>query len=405
MIVRTATTLVRSADPDAAAAAARALAAATAAEGPADFVALHASAGCDLAALAAAAAAAFPGAALHGATSCLGAMTGAGFAAAGRDGAAGAAGVFVLRDPEGDYATAAEPLGDDPRAAARRAAERALAAAGRAGETPDLVWLSVSPGREEPVLEGLAEAVGPHAPVFGGSVADDAVAGAWRILGAEGPLEEAVRVSVLFPSRPLGLAFQSGYAPTPTSGRVTRAEGRRVLEIDGRPARDVYADWTGGAVDARGAADPVGILSDSTLHPLGRELGEVQGVPFHLLAHPAVAAPDGAIELFADVAEGEELCLMTGSADSLVARAGRVARQARAVGGGGEAPPAGALVVYCGGCMLAVRERMDEVAEGIDAALDGAPFLGVFTFGEQGLAVDGRNRHGNLMISCVAFGP
>lgn len=404
MIVRTAATHVSTTDADAAEAAAAALAAATAEAAPAHFVALHAGAGCDLAALSAAAARAFPGAALHGGTSCLGAMTGAGFVAAG-EGVAAGVGCFVLHDPDGDYATAAEPMGDDPRTAARRAAERALAEAGRAGETPDLVWLSASPGREEAVLEGIAEAVGRRTPVFGGSVADDAVAGGWRVLGAEGPMEEAVRVSVLFPSRPLGLAFQSGYAPAGRAGQVTRAEGRRVLEIDGRPARDVYAEWTEGEVDARGAAAPTPILSASTLHPLGREVGEVSGVPFHLLAHPATACPDGAIELFADVAEGEELRLMTGSADSLVARAGRVARQACAVRGVDAAAPVGALVVYCGGCMLAVRERMAEVVAGVDAALDGAPFLGVFTFGEQGEAADGRNRHGNLMISCVAFGP
>jgi hypothetical protein len=31
------------------------------------------------------------------------------------------------------------------------------------------------------------------------------------------------------------------------------------------------------------------------------------------------------------------------------------------------------------------------------------PFIGCFTFGEQGLVLD-RNAHGNLMISAIAFG-
>lgn len=61
-------------------------------------------------------------------------------------------------------------------------------------------------------------------------------------------------------------------------------------------------------------------------------------------------------------------------------------------------------MIYCGGCMLHVRERMDEVVECVRAAIPGAAFLGAFTFGEQGAIVDNCNRHGNLMISALTFG-
>jgi hypothetical protein len=53
--------------------------------------------------------------------------------------------------------------------------------------------------------------------------------------------------------------------------------------------------------------------------------------------------------------------------------------------------------------MLSVRERLDEVVAGVNASLDGAPFLGAFTFGEQGALLKAGNRHGNLMISCIIF--
>jgi hypothetical protein len=36
--------------------------------------------------------------------------------------------------------------------------------------------------------------------------------------------------------------------------------------------------------------------------------------------------------------------------------------------------------------------------------MGGAPFLGAFTFGEQGAITDGANRHGNLMVSGLVFG-
>jgi hypothetical protein len=53
--------------------------------------------------------------------------------------------------------------------------------------------------------------------------------------------------------------------------------------------------------------------------------------------------------------------------------------------------------------MLAVDDQMPEVANTVLRAFGGMPFIGCFTFGEQGLMLD-RNVHGNLMISAIAFG-
>ena len=59
--------------------------------------------------------------------------------------------------------------------------------------------------------------------------------------------------------------------------------------------------------------------------------------------------------------------------------------------------------MYCGGCKLAVGEQIERVKESVATSIEGAPFIGCFTFGEQGRLLD-RNRHGNLMISAVVFG-
>jgi hypothetical protein len=53
--------------------------------------------------------------------------------------------------------------------------------------------------------------------------------------------------------------------------------------------------------------------------------------------------------------------------------------------------------------MLTVGDSMEQVSDGLNHALCGAPYLGVFTFGEQGCFLGGENRHGNLMISIVIF--
>ena len=100
---------------------------------------------------------------------------------------------------------------------------------------------------------------------------------------------------------------------------------------------------------------------------------------------------------------GEEVTQMIGDRAALAARAGRVASFALKAGRMQPDEVAGALVVYCGGCRMAVEELMEDVKGGVSEALDGRSFLGVFTFGEQGPVHGNGNRHGNLMISCVAF--
>lgn len=365
---------------------------------PPDFLAVYASAAHDRTAVRTAMSA--TGArAVHGGTSCLGVMASGRMLAEDGSGI----GLLALWDKDGAFGTGLAEIGADPRDAARRATIDALDAAGRRGEAPELVWLTAAPGSEEALIAGIEEVVGAGTPILGGSAADNDLSGAWHVFDRTRAVGAGVAVSVLFPSRPIASAYQSGYAPTPKSGIVTRVEGRRVWEIDGRPALDVYAGWTGEAMAPQTGAGSRMILSESTFHPLGRYAGHVSDVPFHLLAHPATAHADGSIELFADVEPGERLTLMTGSAESLVRRAGRVAALAASPGGTGGSEISGALVIFCGGCMLAIRDRMDEVAAEVDRALGGAPSLGIFTFGEQGSVLGERNRHGNLMISCVAF--
>jgi hypothetical protein len=336
--------------------------------------------------------------AIQGGTSCQGVMAGSGVYA--RDGVG--LGLLAISDPEGSYGVGAAPIGDDPRAAATLALERALEQAGRPAEVPALVWLNAAPGHEEALLAGIEDLLGKQVPIAGGSTADNAVAGRWRQIAGAEVFTDAIVVSALFPSVELSCAFHSGYDPTDTKGQVTRAEGRTILEIDGRSAAVVYDEWTAGLVgDALNQGGEV--LSRTALAPLGREVGALEGVPFFKLSHPSRVTSENALTLFTNVQEGDEVVLMQGSRESLISRAGRVARAAVRAGELSPDQVVGALVIYCAGCMLTVQENMDQVAAEISAELGGAPFLGVFTFGEQGCVMGQDSSHGNLMISIVVF--
>jgi hypothetical protein len=138
--------------------------------------------------------------------------------------------------------------------------------------------------------------------------------------------------------------------------------------------------------------------------PLGRAVSEVGGFPYYLLSYPVSALPDGALLVFTEIQQGDEVILMTGSADSLVSRAGRAASVAVSTALFEPEDLRGALLLYCAGCMLGVQERMPEVVASLRTAVRNAPFLGAFTLGEQGGFIGVENRHGNLMIAVLVFG-
>jgi hypothetical protein len=324
--------------------------------------------------------------------------------------------LMLIEDDDGDYGVAAGSLGDDPSRVAQTLLEQALAQCGCSGQLPELIWIYQTPGSEEAVVEGLRRIVGDRCPIVGGSSADNDVSGQWRQLGPCGPMTNGLAVAVLFPSSRIGFAFQGGYEPAgPTGvvtglgfsrsgegGVVTATAGREIQSIDGLPAAEVYDRWTGHSIT--GKLETGGsILADTTMCPLAIDAGEVDGVTNYLLIHPDAVSSSRTLTTFRNVEVGTRIYAMKGDRRRLVERAGRVARQAKAQLTSAASASAGGLVVYCGGCRLAIGEEIGAVAATVAEAFDGAPFIGCFTFGEQGLLVD-RNVHGNLMISAVAFG-
>lgn len=335
---------------------------------------------------------------VHAGSSSLGLMTEAGYAS--RDGQA--FGMMGFLDREGAFGVAAEPLDPSPREAAARALRRAIERAARPGEAPALVWLSVGTGSEEDVLRGIEDVVGPHVPVFGGTTAASSLEGGWTQIERGAAHTAAALVSAIYPSDEVSYFFSGGYAPTEHRGRVTKGGGRRIEQIDGEPAAVVYNRWSNGLIES--ALGGGGVVHLTAFNPIGRVAASVGDVPYYTLIFPCFVDEAGALVLTASVPEGDEVVLMSGSRESLVARGPGVAKEALEAGGGRRLEPAGALVTYCGGCMMAVRDQMPRVAEGIREALGGVPFLGSFTFGEQGALAPGVNCHGNLLISVVAFG-
>uniref|UniRef100_A0A7S0Q2C9 FIST C-domain domain-containing protein n=2 Tax=Coccolithus braarudii TaxID=221442 RepID=A0A7S0Q2C9_9EUKA len=192
------------------------------------------------------------------------------------------------------------------------------------------------------------------------------------------------------------------YTPTAKTARVTKAEGRKVFEIDGAPALEWVVGWLGEAV-SKEAKEGGLVLPQTADKPICAKRGG-QFIPAHLASlHP----DDKSIEFFIPMSVGEELVVMdagtgpsTGYASTLAA-----AYDVALAAGGLTAPKAGVLL-FCGGMSIAVG---DNLKAGLSdktfcSKVAGLPLLGMTVFGEQAvMPLPVGNVHCNLSIGMLLF--
>jgi len=340
-------------------------------------------------------AAALPGVPLLGSTSCRAVGTAAGFHAG-----PALSGFFLVGDGF-RFGTAGLAKDGDGRALGQRAAQAALASAGITGAQARFGVVHPTPGGEEELLEGAFGALDRQTAIIGGSAADDDLSGKWAVWTHEAVFPSGFALAVCDWPWKVGTSYQAGYLPTERRGKVTAAKGRLLQSIDGRPAAEVYDEWTKGAIRS---AIPSGgsVLAQTTLAPLGLPHGMFGGFEAYVLIHPErVDAATKGLSLFANVQVGQQVVLMTSNSEALVARGGMVARTALSRSGLKLPEVAGALVVYCAGCMLAIQPQMPQTLAEIRATLGSVPFSAVFSFGEVGCVLPKVVAHGNLMASVL----
>ena len=312
-------------------------------------------------------------------------------------------------DASGAFASAHCREGD--AALAARAA-RSRVRPGFVLTQPDLAIVTCCPGVDcTAELARLGEEIGRDVPVVGGGAADalgELDASQMWVAGDTCVETSGVQVTLCWLSVRTRLVLSSCYEPVgrSTNGVCTAVSERNdeLLCIDGRPAQDVYREWlacdatkeeTCALATAFDEPKPASVLRSSTLRPLARTTATDRKV----LLHPSRLTVNGGLELFAPVAVGDELCLMRAERADLVT----LLSSARDTDADNDTI-AGALVVYCGGCALAVgKAQLGTATKHLATALGRKPFCALFAYGELGHA-SGANVHANLMYSVVLFG-
>lgn len=287
--------------------------------------------------------------------------------------------------------------------AGKKATEIALSNAKKPLNQLKLALINGAPGNEEAYIAGIEEVIGKNIPIIGGSSADNTISEKWRQFANGEVYQKGVSVALIFTELNITWAYEMGYTTSEKGGKITKAEGRTIMEIDNLPAAEVYNDWTGGELSEK-LQNGGSVLSDTTLKPLAKVLRGENGETHYLSIHPlSINLPERSLTVFANVEEGDELLLLNGDTKLLLSWCNSTPNKAiKPVLGQGK--PLFALYVYCAGTMFALSEQdRSKMSNMINSELKQIPFIGSYSFGEQGFLPGVGNRHGNLINSTIVF--
>lgn len=303
----------------------------------------------------------------------------------------GFAGMLVLEDNELNVGVASSPRGENPRETGRRIAREAMEMAGKKF-APVAFAMFASPAEEEYYLKGIQDVVG-EIPMFGGSGADDAVVGEWKIFCEDKSFGDGCAVALFYTTKDIKNVFTGAYNETDNVGIVTKVDGdRRIVEIDHVPALKKYAEWTGMNPDELMGQN---LLVASIPYALG--VKSIQG-DLTAVRHPMIGNPDYSFNVGAKVAEKTAFIQLQTDVDGLIEGAVTTIKEVKK-----DFDPAALFLVHCGGRKLHIGNRVDEDFVAIKNAAGDVPFIVAFTFGEYGQTNHSGATIGGLSLSFTGF--
>lgn len=322
----------------------------------------------------------------------------------------------VVRSAE---ATSSELLEVVP--AAEQVAAEAIVAAQRG--FANHVCLVFAPGifvDGEALVAAVRKGAGAGTQLAGGLAGDDFTMDRPAVLDGDALRHDRVVLVGVSTRTAIGVAARHGWTALGPTRTVTRSDGPFLVEIDRRPALDVWLEDAARSTTFT-SGPPIGDRRALALHlanhfPLGllEEPMRAQGNRAPSNHRPSRAEPerelvartpfviraDGVIQLSASISEGARVRVMHGSKNDLL-RASRDAATTAALRAGGRL--SGALVFACAGRLAALGEAFPEEPAQIGAHL-GAPFAGACVFGEIARNVRDVDAFYNTTAVVVAFG-
>lgn len=306
---------------------------------------------------------------------------------------AGYSGMMIIDDPDMRVSVAGMAASDDARGLGKKIALEAIKKSGTK-QRPSYMYMVASPKEEEEYLQGIQDVIG-RVPLFGGSAADDTVAGDWKIICNDQVFSDGCAVAFFYTDKKIVTEYTGAYVETNNMAIITKVKDNRTLvELDGTPALEKYANWRGmDTKDLQG----MNLLSETVLSPLGVKdpIGNLT-----VVRHPMVGNEDNSMNIGNKLVEGTCVVRLESSVDNLI----NSTKEAMVATNDKLAKKAGGyFLVHCGGRKLGIGERIEEVYNNIKSIAGDTPFIVIFTFGEYGYRENSANMCGGLMLSFTGF--
>lgn len=232
-------------------------------------------------------------------------------------------------------------------------------------------------GNGAAIVEGVKSVLGDTAAIIGGSLGDDYLFKKTFEYHQDELLTDAVVGVGLYGKFAYGFGIKHGWEPVGLPLKVTKADGVKLQEVDGKPALKIYEEYFGKTASEL-IKEPLARMAYT--YPIGLA---VEGSDELLIRDPVIANEKGELIMAAAIPQGTMIRLMIGDRDKAIAAAVQASNAARKQLG--EAEPKFILMFNCmaRNKLLGVRchEENTQVSKTIGADV---PMAGFYTYGEQG---------------------
>ena len=250
----------------------------------------------------------------------------------------------------------------------------------------------------EALVAAVRKGSSARAQLAGCVTGDDFTLDRSGVLSEGSVRDDRIVIAAVSSRTPLGIGVRHGWRRIGPSHIVTRSDGRRLRELDGRRALDVWLE----DIRAAGATPPTGLSSRALAIWMANAYELGVGGPNRVV--PIVRAPHdttdgGAVLLSASVSDGAEVGLVHATPDELLAASRDAAGAARDACGGAIV---GALLFACAGRLAVLGDRFPEEPRGAAERL-GVPLGGACVYGEIARARRDVDAFHNTTAVVVAF--
>jgi len=235
-----------------------------------------------------------------------------------------------------------------------------------------MIFADALSGYTDELIDLLTEKTVGEYQFFGGGAGDNANFMRTHVFFGDSSYTDSAVVLEMLSNKPIGVGVSHGWRPVSDKMRVTEANGRKLISLNGKPALEIYKEF----------AKKTGQLLDEE-QPVPFFLNNILGIEIaggYKLRAPIAIIDDGAICLASDIPVGVYASIMGSDSESTKTAAVDATINALAQLGG--LKPNVALFFDCVATRLRMGKEFDYQLEKVGETLKGVGFAGCNTYGQ-----------------------